>query len=45
MNSLNKTTEPDLFIPPHTITPEQEKMITVALQAERTRHEEKSTTK
>jgi hypothetical protein len=44
MNSPKKTNEPDLFIPPHTITQEQEKMITVALQAERTRLEEKSHT-
>ena len=43
MNSLKKTTEPDVFIPPHTITPEMETMISQALKAEKNRHEEKST--
>jgi hypothetical protein len=43
MNSLKKTTEPDVFIPPHTITPEQENLISQALKAEKTRIEEKST--
>jgi hypothetical protein len=43
MNSSMKTTEPDLFIPPHTISQEQEKLITMALQTERKRREEKST--
>jgi hypothetical protein len=45
MNSQKKRIEVDLIIPPHQLSAEQEKMITVALQAERTRLEEMSTTK
>ena len=44
MNSTKKTTEQDLFIPPHAISQEQEKLISMALQAERKRREENSTT-
>jgi hypothetical protein len=43
MNYTKKANEPDLLIPPHTISQEQEKLITMALQTERKRREEKST--
>ena len=44
MNSPKKTIELDLFIPPHVISQEQEKLITMALHAETKRLEENSTT-
>jgi hypothetical protein len=40
MNSTRKTTEPDLNIPPHSITREEEKRIAKALQAEKKLREE-----
>jgi len=43
MNYTEKTNETDLLIPPHTITPEQEVLISQALKAEKIRIEDKST--